>query len=390
MRADPFANVMLELDAAGAGVSDWHQRVGPDADSATGRNPSHLPSSKDGKPIEIGNAADLRRMAFPPIRYVVPGYIAEGCTLLAGRPKLGKSWLMLEVGLAVASGGICLGNTACEQGEVLYLALEDNRRRLQNRIDKVLGAFAGEWPAAMHYATEWPRAGDGGIEAIRAWILAMENPQLVIVDVLAMFKPARGSSESLYEADYALIKGLQALAGEFGVAIVVVHHTRKSNGADADPFEKVSGTLGLSGAADTTVILDRDGNGATLYGRGRDIEEIEAAVTFDKASCRWSILGEAAEIRRSDERGKVLALLSEADAPLSPTELAVLSNSTSGAMRKLLHVMGRAGEVSKVGLGRYIHPDRGELASAGNAQPPGNTGNAGNTYRAVRDGEPNG
>src|SRR5215203_3009482 len=91
---------------------------------------------KDRKRPAIGSAAELRRKEFPPIRYVVPGYIGEGCTLLAGRPKLGKSWLMLDVGLAVAAGRICLGETQCEKGEVLYLALEDNERRLQCRIDK--------------------------------------------------------------------------------------------------------------------------------------------------------------------------------------------------------------------------------------------------------------
>src|SRR5215210_144378 len=92
---------------------------------------------KRAKAPAISSAAELRRKEFPPIRYVVPGYIAEGCTLLAGRPKLGKSWLMLDVGLAVAAGRICLGETACEQGDVLYLALEDNERRLQRRIDRV-------------------------------------------------------------------------------------------------------------------------------------------------------------------------------------------------------------------------------------------------------------
>src|SRR3712207_4780338 len=87
----------------------------------------------------VRSAADLQRQTFPPIRYVVPGYIAEGLTLLAGRPKLGKSWFMLDVGLAVAAGRTCLGATACEQGDVLYLALEDNERRLQSRIEKLLG-----------------------------------------------------------------------------------------------------------------------------------------------------------------------------------------------------------------------------------------------------------
>src|SRR5918995_1762171 len=99
-----------------------------------------LPCPGDGKAsVSLFTAQELRRRVFAPIKYVVPGYIAEGCTLLAGRPKLGKSWLVLEMGLAVASGGCCLGSIPCKQGDVLYLALEDNERRLQKRIDKVLG-----------------------------------------------------------------------------------------------------------------------------------------------------------------------------------------------------------------------------------------------------------
>lgn len=313
--------------------------------------------------VRISTAADLRRMSFPPVQYIVPGYIAEGCTLLAGRPKLGKSWLVLEAGLAVAGGGDCLGGITCEQGDVLYLALEDNQRRLQRRIDKVLGPFKKEWPSAFEYATEWPRANEGGLDKIREWITRKANPRLVIVDVLAMFKPVRGSSETLYEADYSAIKGLQALAGEFGIAIVVVHHTRKS-GAESDPFEKVSGTLGLSGAADTTLILDRDGNGATIYGRGRDVEEIESAVVFDKAGCRWFVQGAASEVRRTDERGAVLAALEDADEPMSPGEIAVATGSTRNAVDQLLYRMGKAGEVLKAGRGRYVHPERADLIAA--------------------------
>lgn len=318
--------------------------------------------------VTIGNAAELRRMRFPPIRYVVPGYIAEGCSLLAGRPKLGKSWLVLEAGLAVASGSDCLGGIACEQGDVLYLALEDNQRRLQRRIDKVLGPLSPNWPEAFEYATEWPRANEGGLDKIREWVLGRANPRLVIVDVLAMFKPVQGARETLYEADYGAIKGLQALAGEFSIAIVVVHHTRKT-GAETDPFEKVSGTLGLSGAADTTLILDRDGNGATLYGRGRDVEEIESAVVFDKAACRWHVQGEASEVRRTDERGAILAALEDADEPMSPGELAVATNATRNAVDQLLYKMAKAGEVQKASRGRYVHPERIDLIRAGGNTP---------------------
>ena len=123
----------------------------------------------------------------------------------------------------------------------------------------------------FHYATEWPRADAGGLDRIREWIKAADNPRLVVIDVFAMFRSPRSSKDFPYESDYNAMHGLQAIASETGVAIVAVHHLRKGV-AEADPFEKVSGTLGLSGAADTVLILDRDA-WRELYGRGRDIEE---------------------------------------------------------------------------------------------------------------------
>jgi hypothetical protein len=344
------------------------------------------PQWRSGPP-RIVSAQELRHKSFEPIKYVVPGYFAEGCTLFAGRPKLGKSWLCLEVGLAVASGSTCLGGIECGQGDVLYLALEDNERRLQRRIEKLLG-MAQEWPEPFHCATEWPRAAEGS-EAIRAWLKRAKSPRLVVVDVLMMYRAAGGRSENQYEADYHAIKGLQTLAAEFGVAVVVVHHTRKA-GSDVDPFEKVSGTLGLSGAADTTIILDMDGSGATLYGRGRDIEEIESGVEFDKPTCRWRVNGAASDVRRSDERAEVLAILEDAPEPMSPAELAAVTGRKGGALRKLLHLMMKSGEVRKTKRGKYLHPSRTDLVTEADPLTPGNNGNkviSLDAYRAVRDGE---
>jgi len=311
----------------------------------------------------VTSAADLRIKKFPPLRFIVEGFIVEGCTLLAGKPKLGKSWLMLDMALATSLGRYCLGNAKCDRGAVLYLALEDNERRLRKRIDKLLGASFTEWPPGFHFATEWPRANEGGIQAIREWIKRTENPRLIVVDVLAMFRPTTGGRETLYEADYGAIKGLQALASEFHVAIVIVHHTRKG-GSEADPFEKVSGTLGLSGAADTTIVLDRDGHGSTLYGRGRDIEEIEKAVTFDPKTCRWTIIGEASEVRRTDERSAILSLLKDEDEPMSPSDVANALGHRLNNVKQLLFKMAKAGDVAKLGRGKYIHPDRTDLSAA--------------------------
>jgi hypothetical protein len=331
---------------------------------------------------DIQSAAELRRKEFEPIRYVVSSYIAEGLTLLAGRPKLGKSWLSLEMGLGVAEGGTCLGGIPCERGDVLYLALEDNERRLQKRIDKLFGPVS-EWPKGFHYATEWPRANEGGLEEIRAWILSVTKPRLIIVDVLAMFRPAGSGKDNMYESDYHAIKGLQKLASEYRVAIVVVHHTRKGGG-DADPFEKVSGTLGLSGAADTTLVLDRDSNGATLYGRGRDIEEIESAVEFNKGDCRWFVLGRADEVRRTDERGMILHALIEAGEPVSPNDIVAATGMKSNNVRQLLFKMVGAGEVVKPKRGLYSHPN----VTGFGTHTPDNVGNTDNmSYFAAKTGD---
>lgn len=310
-------------------------------------------------------AASLQHKVFPDIRYVVPGYITEGLTLFAGRPKIGKSWLGLDIALAKARGSTCLGDIQCEPGDVLYLALEDNERRLQSRIAKLMPFFPSpmkpvEWPPNLYFKTEWPRADAGGIVKIKEWIDTHPNAQLVIVDVLAMFRPL-DKGKNAYEQDYLAIKALQEIASSRNVAIVVITHTRKAQSESGDPFEKVSGTLGLSGAADAVLILDSDSQGKKLYVRARDIEEKESAVMFDKLTCKWRILGEASEVRRSDERKAILSVLTEADEPLAPGKIAVEARMPRNNVDRLLGKMTKEGEVEKIGRGKYIHPDRGEL-----------------------------
>lgn len=332
------------------------------------------------------SAADLCAREFPPVQFIVQDYIAEGLTLLAGKPKVGKSWLAMEIGLAVATGTVCLGNVKCEQGDVLYLALEDNERRLDSRIKKVwtLEMMAGRpIPPNLYLSTEWPRSNAGGIAGIRQWIAAHPAARLVIIDVLAMFKSVAGAKDStLYEADYLAIKELHAVAMQTGVGIIVIHHTRKS-AAESDPFEKVSGTLGLSGAADSTVILDRDQNGTTLYGRGRDIEEFERAIQFDKFNCRWKALGDAAEVRRTDERGAILSVLTAAIEPMNPNDIANATDMKRNNVDRLLGKMAMSGEVLKAGRGKYVHPDRTELLTADDPRTAGKNG------KKVRNGAEN-
>jgi predicted transcriptional regulator len=311
----------------------------------------------------IITAAELQHREFEPLKWVVPGYVPEGFTLLSGRPKIGKSWLNLDIALGVARGSTCLGSIQCERGDVLYLALEDNERRLKSRIDKLTGVIvtAGstaigreEWPANLHLTPQWPRADAGGLKLIEDWIDSHPATRLVIVDVLAMFRAAANRS-SAYEQDYTAIKGLQDIASRRRLGIIGTHHNRKSASESGDPFDLVSGTLGMTGGADAGLILDRSSQGTTLYVRGRDIDEKESAVMFDKLSCRWRVLGEASEVRRSDERMKILDFLKDAAEPVAPTRIAAGTGMSLKGIERLLAKMVAAGEIEKAGRRRYIH-----------------------------------
>jgi len=176
-----------------------------------------------------------------------------------------------------------------------------------------------------------------------------------VIDTLQRVRqPANGKSP-LYGADYDAITGLQKLATDPGIAIVVLHHDRKADADDA--FVTVSGTLGLTGAADTILILKRGRNGVVLHARGRDIEESETAMQFDKETCRWTILGRASEVLRSNERARVIAALREAGQPLTVGAIMIEAELvTRNAADILLSKMAKDGEIVRVKKGTYGLP----------------------------------
>jgi hypothetical protein len=340
----------------------WAPPEGPACRFDDVPSPAQPPRQSGPRPALV-NASALKDMKFAPIRYVVPGYIAEGCSILAGAPKLGKSWMVFDMAIAKATGGTCLGSVqTLEAEDVLYLALEDNLRRLQSRMDRLM-PMSAPWPARLTFATSWPRANEGGLDRIREWAKAAEKPKLVIIDVLQAFRPPVSPKDNSYQADYNAVRVLTELASELGIAIIAVLHTRKARD-QVDPFDRVSGTLGLSGAADSALILDRDGQGVTLYGRGRDIPEIESAMQFNKDACRWSVMGRAAEVHQSDARKAVTDCLLVTAEPMSPVTVAEAIGHSRSSVKQLLFRMFSKGEVLKTKRGLYVHPSRTELLDA--------------------------
>jgi AAA domain-containing protein/IclR-like helix-turn-helix domain-containing protein len=277
--------------------------------------------------------------------------------------------MALDMCLAVAGARFCLGERKPAEGDVLCCALEDNSRRLRRRIDRLLPPKSHAWPERLILATEWRRLDKGGVDDLQEWAESVPKPKLIVLDTLAGVRPIR--AQNGYMEDYESVVTLHRLANKIGIAILVLHHTRKME-AD-DPIDTVSGTLGLPGCADTILVLDRKSQGTTLYVRGRDIEEAEHAITFDKIGCRWTILGDATEVHRSKERGKILAVLDEATEEMGPKEIAIAAGMSDNNVRRLLYSMVTAGEVVKAERGEYRHPGK-SFPSQRRYRPSGNTG----------------
>lgn len=234
---------------------------------------------------DIVTAAELSHKDFPELVEFVAGIILEGFGIVAGPPKLGKSWFTLVIALAVAAGGHAFGKLKCESRPVLLLALEDSERRLQTRIKAVWGRDIP--PHKLHILT---RIGPGLlVPTITAWLMVYPDG-LVILDTLGRARQQRRPGTDAYLEDYKAGVELKNIVDAFpGSALLGVHHTRKA--ASGDFVDDLSGTLGLAGSADYVLVLrrPRQSNDATLQITGRDAPEGEYAFTVEGG--KWILAG---------------------------------------------------------------------------------------------------
>jgi hypothetical protein len=224
---------------------------------------------------EMFNGAWLDTQEFPPLEYSVPGIVPEGFGLLVSPPKAGKSWLVCGVGLACAIGGIALGAIHVPKRPVLYMALEDGKRRLQSRSRRLM---CGEPIPAIHFVTKAKPAEV--IPMISEFLRRHSNDKpLVILDTLGKARPPRPPGADLYAWDYAIGTQLKnTIDTAPGATLLVVHHTRKAESSDF--VDSVSGSQGIAGSADFLLVLSRKRHSdeALLSVTGRDVSEAEYAL----------------------------------------------------------------------------------------------------------------
>ena len=192
-------------------------------------------------------AETLLATDFPDVEWIVPGIVPQGETLISGPPKGGKSFMVLDIATALSTGGRVLGDIECEQAECLYLALEDSPRRLKNRMVKQ----AAHPSSCLRISTEWPKGSDA-IFSLHKYMADFPETKLIIIDTLARFATFRDGND--YAEMSGVMGGIKAVADEHGIAIIVIHHTRKNESSD-DFINSALGSIGITGIVDTILIL---------------------------------------------------------------------------------------------------------------------------------------
>jgi len=210
--------------------------------------------------------------------------------------------------------------------------------------------YGMENPKRLHIATDWRRIGDGGVEDIEDWLDEHPGARLVILDTLARIKPKSDGRGTLYDDDHSAIRPLQELAGRRGIAIVVIHHVRKSDADDV--FDTISGSNGLMGVADTMLVASRRGDLTVLSGKGRDIEDYEKALARDSVG-GWTISGDAGEMARTGERQAILEALRDEGEPMKLAELVVATGKKKDNLAHLLKRLMKEGLVDRPTHGTY-------------------------------------
>lgn len=283
----------------------------------------------------------LNTAHFKPMQWTVPGLVPEGSGFLIGPPKIGKSWWALSIGLAVASGGVALGAIPVDQRDVLYLALEDGDRRMQSRCRTLLD----DNPIPERFSYAISMVGEADIlDLMTVWL--DDHPDgLVMLDTLGRVMQAARSGQTQYERDYAMGARLKRVADDHpGSTVLTVHHSRKA-GSD-DFMDSTSGTQGLNGAADFTIVLQRPRgeSEATISISGRDVEEGSYAAVSENGS--WRIVGDslaeashaAAQARLTsgvgDKMTQIVSLVSRSPEGISGAEVARATGLSADTVRQ--------------------------------------------------------
>jgi len=258
--------------------------------------------------LETIPGKDLLTRPIEPLGFTIAGILPHGLFILAGSPKVGKSWLALDICHAVANGGN-LWQYPAAQGDVLYLALEDNPARLQERLSKVSSEPDLDASTDIHFATHAKKLGGGLREQLTEFLDAHPQTKLIVIDTMQYIRNT-GRFTGTYSGDYHDMDALREIVSNRKLTLLLITHTRKTG--DADPLNLISGSTGLAGAVDGAFILEKSkrvGSAAKLTIANRDTESHQFELHFDSLDCRWQFIKEMNDDDDSGDNNQLNELL---------------------------------------------------------------------------------
>ena len=295
----------------------------------------------EGNQLSVIDGETLLDMNLSLPKFCVKSLLPQGLSILGGAPKVGKSWMVMDLCVRIAKGEP-IWNLETAKGTALYLCLEDPYFRVQQR----LGCITDDAPANLFFANAAGSLADDLEEQILKFV--REHPDTVLV-VIDTFQMVRSSGEPSYGGDYEELQKLKRIADAQRISILLVHHLRKQN--DRDPVNKLSGTTGISGAVDAIFVLDKDErrqNAAKLICTGRDIEYRELELRFSKDTCIWELLSDSLDAPENLMPQEMVKLLAFMQVTVffcgTNTELAERFNAYAGfhlAAKSLKQMMNR-------------------------------------------------
>ena len=341
----------------------------------TGDVNSKIHASRNGKgKLKTISMTELYSRIYTSRPPIIGGLLYPGTYILAGAPKLGKSFLMAQLAYHISTGSDMWGFPV-QKGSVLYLALEDDYGRLQKRLYKMFGVETAE---NLHFSIEAPSLNDGLMELLEGFVEDHPDTRLIIVDTL---QKVRGAGEGhTYSSDYQDICQLKRFTDSRNLCLMIVHHTRKQQSEDR--FDSISGTNGLLGAADGAFLLTkakRTANDAMLDIAGRDQQDQRLHLVRNTKTLLWEM--ESAETEMWEEEvdpllEQVAAIVSE-DSPTwegTATELAAKLNYTSSPISLAMKLNVCADQLKTdyhIRYERYrCHKGRGVRLTLETLEPP--------------------
>ena len=314
------------------------------------------------------NVKELMQELIPPLKWSVLPILPEGFGVISGRPKGMKSWTALGICYAVQNGTKFMGHETT-QGDCLYLALEDSKRRIKDRIIKL--GYQKLNPPTILLASDVPYLGFGFEECVQEWINSKDNPRLIIIDTLARIRPrARKSSGTAYDIDNELLSKIQTIAIQNNITIACISHLSKAQ--QEYNFDRIQGSVGVQGISDFMWLIDRgdNSNQASIVGRGRDMNDFEYAVKWNEDKWQYDFTGNLQMVQLTENRRQVIDamnVLSKEKDEIAPRdvckyyEVSVQSKDGKRISKTMQRMEGDFELIKGQKFGTYKLPNKTEL-----------------------------